>query len=264
MSAITKIANIMELNVEDRPWKVTEVCGGAESLYNLDLNRFYRIYNSVYKMLTDRCYTPLEKQLEKTKWISRYLGYLAELEDDSNDLDVFGVIDNMTLLFKLAKKLLLVYFHPLDSKICQNDMNYIHNLMGEKNAQHLVIVANNKATPKVSSVLGILGCNAQLFNEYDLVFTVINHQIVPKHILVTGEERDAILKTYATLPDAKQHLDLLPGIFTCDAIAKYYNFKVDDLIRIERPRSDGFVDLYYRIVTHPITDKDKKGGKKGS
>ncbi len=231
----------------------------AESLHNLDLNRFYRIYNTVYEMLADRGYKPLEAQLSKRKWVSRYLGYLAELEDDSNELDVFGIIDNMALLFKRGKKQLLVYFHPLDSKLCQNDMNYIHNLMSEKKAQHLVIVANNKATPKVSSVLGILGHNAQLFNEAELVFNVTKHQLVPKHVCVTGEERESILKTYATLPDGKQHIDLLPGMFTCDAVAKYYNYKVDDLIRIERPRKDGFVDISYRVVIYPITEKDRKG-----
>lgn len=233
-----------------------------EALHDLDLNRFYRIYHTVHEMTRDRGYTALEPQLDKKKWLSRYIGYLAELEDESNELDVFGIIDNMTLLFLRDKKQLLVYFHPFDSKIRQNDMNVIHNLMGKKNAQHLIIVANNKATPKVSSVLGILGHHAQLFNEEELVFNVTKTQLVPKHICVTGQEREDILNTYTKLPgDDEQHLDLLPGIFTCDAVAKYYNYKVDDLIKIERPRKDGLIDLTYRMVIYPITDKDKGNNK---
>lgn len=231
----------------------------TESLHCLDLNRFYRIYNTIYEMLNDRGYTPVQAQLSKKKWISCYLGYLAELDNDSSDMNVFGVIDNMTLLFKRGTKQLLVYFHPLDSKLCQSDMNCIHNLKSEKKCQHLVIVANNKATPKVSSVLGILGHHAQLFSENELVLNITRHQLVPKHTCIVGEERNIVLNMYATLPDGKQHNDLLPGMFTCDAIARYYNFKVDDLIRIERPRKDGFVDISYRIVIYPITDKDKKG-----
>nr|QBK87121.1 MAG: DNA-directed RNA polymerase subunit 5 [Marseillevirus LCMAC201] len=208
-------------------------------------------------MLKDREYTPGEPQLDKKKWISRYLGYLAELEDDSSGMDIFGIIDKMILLFVKGKKQLLVYFHPLNSKLCQSDMNCIHNLLSEKESQHLIIVANNKATPKVSNVLGILGHNAQLFSEDELMFNVTRHQLVPKHIRLDGEERELVLNTFAILPDGKQHLDLFPGMFTIDPIAKYYNFKVDDLICIERPRIDGFIDISYRIVIYPITDKDK-------
>jgi len=231
----------------------------ADLLHSLDLNRSYRIYTTIHEMLIDRGYTPVEAQLTKKTWISRYLGFLAELEDESTEMDAFGVIDSMSLLFKRNKKQLLVYFHPLDTKLCQSDMSYIRSLMSQRKAQHLVLVVNNKATPKVSSVLEILGHNAQLFSEEELMFNVTHHQLVPKHILVIGEEREEILRTYTTLPDGKQHLDLLPGLFTNDAVCKYYNFKVDDLIRIERQRPDGFVDLSYRVVIYPITEKDKKG-----
>ncbi len=230
----------------------------SECLHQLDLDRFYRIYTTVYEMLGDRGYTPVESKLNKKKWISRYLGYLAELEDDSSEMDIFGIIDKMLLLFSKGKKLLLVYFHPLNSKLCQSDMNYIHNLLTEKKAQHLIIVANNRATPKVFNVLGIIGPNAQLFSENELMFNVTRHQLVPKHTRLDGSSRESVIKTFTTLPDGKQHLDLFPGMFTNDPIAKYYNFKVNDIIHIERPRKDGFFDISYRTVIYPITDKDKK------
>lgn len=231
----------------------------AQTLHDLDLIRYFRIYTTIHEMLEDRGYTPLESMLTKKAWVSRYLGFLAELEDDENDTDSFTVIDNMTLLFKKNKKQLLVYFHPFDSKLSQNDMSYVRSLMTKKNAQHLVLVVNKNATHKVSNVLEILGHNAQIFSEEELLLNVTRHQLVPKHILVTGQDRDDILKMFITLPDGKQHMDLLPGMFTNDPIVKYYNFKVDDLIRIERPRNDGYFDLSYRIVIYPITEKDKKG-----
>jgi DNA-directed RNA polymerases I, II, and III subunit RPABC1 len=230
------------------------------SLLNLDLSRFYRIYNNVHEMLGARDYEPLEKKLKRKAFISRYLGYMAELQDDSNDIDAFGVIDQLTLLFKRKKTQLLVYFLPLETKLAQNDMDYIINtLMVEKNAQHLVIVANSKATPKVSSVLGILGSRAQLFTENELLTNITKHQFVPKHVLVSGDEQKRVLDEFAKLPgDDEYHLDVFPGMFTEDAVAKYYNFQLDDLVRIERVRKDGFVDISYRVVTLPMTDKEKK------
>lgn len=228
----------------------------ADSLYSLDLNRFYKIYTTVHEMLSDRGYTPLVEKVSKEEYISNYLGYLAEFEDDQNQLDVFSIIDNLSLLFKRGRKQLLVYFHPFDSKLAQNDMSYIHNMMSTKQAQHLIIVANNRATPKVANVLGILGSYAQLFSETELVFNVTRHQLVPRHQRASPEEREAILEKYTRMPDGKLHPELIPGIYTTDPIVKYYNFQPDDLIRIERPRKDGYYDLTFRIVTHPMTEKD--------
>ncbi len=232
----------------------------VESLHNLDLNRAYRIYNTVHEMMQDRGYNPLKPKLNKKAWISRYLGYLAEIEDESSEMGVFEVIDNMTLMFSYRekrKKKLLVYFHPLDSKLCQNDMNYIHKLKKSLKAQRLIIVVNNNATPKVSSVLGILGHHAQLFSENELVFNVTKHQLVPKHERATEEEKEETLNTYTILPDGKQHPALIPGMFTTDPIAKYYNYEIGDLINISRPRGDGFVDLTFRVVTYPMADEKK-------
>lgn len=231
----------------------------AAALHDIDLNRFYKIYNTVHEMLADRGYKPLKKKLNKQRWISKFLGYLAELEDPSSELDIFGVIDNMTLLFKRGKKRLLVYFYPLNLKLCQNDMNYIHTLMNEKTAEHLIIIANGKPTPKVASVLNILGHFAQFFSENELVFNITKHQLVPKYRLLEGTEREKVLKEYAVLPDGKVHLDVIPAMFTTDPIAKYYNYMIDDLVEIEYLRTDGYYDLGYRVITPPVTEKDKKG-----
>ena len=227
----------------------------ADSLYSLDLDKFYRIYTVLHEMLADRGYKPLAETFSKEEFISNYLGYLAEFEEQSNEIDVFSIIDKLALLFERGKKKLLVYFHPLDSKLAQNDMNYIHNMMTVHDAHHLIIVANNKATPKVSNVLGILGSYAQLFSENELIFNVTKHQLVPKHSLVSEQEKAIILNTFTKMPDGSIHPELIPGIYTTDPIVKYYNFQPDDLIRIERPRKDGYFDLTFRIVTHPTTEE---------
>ena len=160
----------------------------------------------------------------------------------------------MALLFHKDNKNLLVYFHPFDSKIAQMDMNCIQNLMNDKNAQYLIIVSNNKATPKVSNVLSIHGSDAQLFTETDLTYCAPMHQLVPKHIKVDDKERYEILNAYAKSSDGKIHLNLIPGLSITDPISKYYNFKIGDLIRIERPRIDGYFDITYRVVTESCND----------
>lgn len=221
-------------------------------LYNLDLKRFYQIYKTVHQMLWDRGYESCDPFMTLKEYASFYTGLIAEHNE------AFDIIDNLVLLFEKNGKLLLVYFHPLDSKLCQSDMSYIHQLMGKQGAKQLIIIVNNNATPKVSSVFDILGHKAQLFREQELLFNVTKHQLVSKHTLVVDEERENILNYYARTEDGEIRLDLLPGIFSTDPVCKYYNFKLDDLIRIERPRPDGYSDVTFRVVIHPITDKDKK------
>jgi DNA-directed RNA polymerases I, II, and III subunit RPABC1 len=226
-----------------------------ECIYNLNLNNYYNIYTTIHEMLDQRGYEPIEPKMDKKIWVSKYLGLIAELENNTIT-DEFEMIDKMSLLFTRNKKLLLVYFHPFDIKLAQKDMNCVHKLMNEKKAQHLIIVANNKATPKVTNVLGILGHNAQLFTEQELSFNITKHQLVPKHVKVDDEEKKHILEKYAKHPDGNIHIEMLPAIFINDPVAKFYGFKVDDLIRIERPRLDGYFDYTYRVVTNPMSDKD--------
>lgn len=240
-------------------------------LQNLDINRYYRIYENVHRMMCDREFSPLEPKLEKSKYISLFIGLLAQVLDPDDPMDEFGLIDELIILFEKQNKLLMVYFHPFDSKLAQKDITGIYNILNEKGAQQLVIIAN-ASTPKVSNVLSILGnggqqsigesesiYNVQIFTENEMIYNVTDHQLVPKHIKASPEEKEHILDKYTKSEDGKLHPEWLPGIYTTDAIVRYYNFEIDDLIRIERPRKDGEIDITYRIVTVPMADeKDKR------
>jgi len=230
----------------------------VECLHNLDLNKHYKIYKNVHEMLDDRDYTPIKSVLSKKDWISQYLGFLAELEDPDSKMNEFKMIDSMSVLFKktINNKIvkLLAYFYPLDSKLSQKDMISIHTLAKSKKAPHLVIIANNKATSKVSNVIDILGHNTQLFTEEELCINPTKHQLVPKHELCSLEEREKIINAYALSPDGSVQLNVLPGLLTTDPIAKWYNFAPDDLVKIWRPRPDGYFDITYRIVCHSMKE----------
>ena len=232
----------------------------VECLHNLDLNKHYLIYKNVHEMLIERGYEPIIKMMLKKDWLSQYLGNLADMENPDSKMTDFKMIDSMSILFKkmINNKLvkLLVYFYPLDSKLSQKDMICIHSLAKQKKAQHLVIIVNTKATPKVANVIEILGQHTQLFTEEELCINPTKHQLVPKHELCSGEEREKIINAYAKGSDGNLLLNVLPGLLTTDPIAKWYNYAPDDLIKIYRPRPDGYFDITYRIVSHPMNEKN--------
>lgn len=215
-----------------------------DRLIDLDLDRFYTIYDNVHHMMKDRGYKSVSPQLSIKEFKSNYLGWLADLQDQK--LEAYDIIDELALIF-VKKKRLLVYFHVLDSKLCQNDITCIHKMKKDKDAKELIIVAKNRATPKVSGVLSVIGDEAQLFSEDELLFNPTKHQLVSKHVLLNKKDRDDVIKRYAIV-DNQTRLDVFPALLANDAIAKYYHFKPNDIIRIERPRPDGYIDISYRVV----------------
>lgn len=170
------------------------------------------------------------------------------------------IADELRIYFMNGEKRAMVYFFPLDVKLSQANMEYVHSLVTRDNVHTLVIIAKKQPTPKVSGVLGIMGSNAQIFLEHEMYINPTKHQLVPPHILVSDpDERTRILEFYSKSPkDGKARMELFPALFTNDPVAKYYGFKPDDLVEIRRPRRDGYYNISYRVVTHPVTDNDKK------
>lgn len=233
----------------------------ANYLYTIDWERYYRIYDTVHQMLSDRGFDPVKPQLSLADWKSNIVGVLSELEDPDTVTNAFEIIDSLECFFKKRRprqksdpRLMHVYFYPLDTKLTQQEFHYVYVRMQDAAAQQLLIVVNTSPTPKVTSMLNNMGNNAQIFTEQELSFNITRHQLVPKHIRVDAEERNTVLQTY-TIKDGIEHSEWLPGLHTIDPICKYYNWVSGDIIRIERPRKDGFVNITYRIVTQPLSEK---------
>jgi len=74
--------------------------------------------------------------------------------------------------------------------------------------------------------------------EPEQTLNLMNHELIPKHILLTEEEKQEVMDKYK-LKKTKQ----FPRIKKGDPIVKMIGGKPDDLIKIERKSN-----VYYRIV----------------
>lgn len=70
---------------------------------------------------------------------------------------------------------------------------------------------------------------------------ILKHELVPKHIVLTKEEKEKILKKYG-VKEAQ-----LPKILASDPVVKLIGAKPGDLIKIIR-EENGKKYIYYRIV----------------
>ena len=83
--------------------------------------------------------------------------------------------------------------------------------------------------------------NTEVFNDVDLLVNIIDNNLVPKHILLSDEEAKNILIEY------KINKENLPRILSGDRIAKYYNVKPGQIVKIIRPSITAGEEIAYRV-----------------
>lgn len=86
--------------------------------------------------------------------------------------------------------------------------------------------------------------NTEVFNDVDLLVNIIDNNLIPKHILLTDEEANNILNEY------KINKDNLQRILSGDRIAKYYNVKAGQIVKIIRPSITAGEEIIYRVCVN--------------
>ena len=71
---------------------------------------------------------------------------------------------------------------------------------------------------------------------------VLDHELVPEHIVLSEEEAEEVLKRYNTTKDK------LPGILEEDPVVKAIGAKKGDIIKIIRDSPTAGKAVYYRVV----------------
>ncbi|MEM5793113.1 MAG: DNA-directed RNA polymerase subunit H [Candidatus Aenigmatarchaeota archaeon] len=77
----------------------------------------------------------------------------------------------------------------------------------------------------------------------DQKIDVLKHELVPKHRILTEEEKEALLKKYGV------KLTQLPRISSKDPVVKAIGAKPNDVLEITRKSVTAGETKYYRVVT---------------
>jgi DNA-directed RNA polymerase I, II, and III subunit RPABC1 len=82
----------------------------------------------------------------------------------------------------------------------------------------------------------------EVFAIKNLLFNVTKHNIVPKHLILTPEQTSDVMNLYAV-----KNRSQFPKILSTDPIARYYDMKPGQLVKITRSSTATGENISYRF-----------------
>ncbi|KAI8830728.1 RNA polymerase [Chytriomyces cf. hyalinus JEL632] len=196
--------------------------------------KLWRVHKTVHQMVNDRGFLVGEHELNmsldqfkadhyRAQVIDRAsLTFLVEHKDDHEQLLVFFT-DEETVGIKPIKK------------VCERMM--------QQSIMKAILIYREKLTPSSNKVIMEMApkYDIQLFKEAELMVNITHHSLVPKHMLLSKEEKATLLARYR-LKDSQ-----LPRIMQSDPVARYYGLKRGQVVKITRPSETAGRYNTYRI-----------------
>ena len=198
-----------------------------------EAKRLFRARATVRDMLRDRGYTVSVPRNEQT--MNSFATYLLGVE---NDYELCIVAKNK------KRKRVFVYF-PTDAKLGVKPIREIVQHLEKQECKHAIIVYKEAITPFAQREIDEDISKRVVVNKFkleSLLYNVTHHTGVPKHTVLTRQERDEYLHTNNIVADK------LPKIFSSDPVIQYYGLKRGQMVKIERFNPEGHAFYYYRIV----------------
>ena len=84
--------------------------------------------------------------------------------------------------------------------------------------------------------------DTEVFRIHELLINIMDHDLIPKHIVLNEDEKKKYLEAYETNKKTMSKMNVT------DPVARYYNMQVGDIVRIERPSITSGISIHYRIV----------------
>jgi DNA-directed RNA polymerase subunit H (RpoH/RPB5) len=174
--------------------------------------------------------------------------------DDTGINELFSAYNNNQLdmlLSKLdnSKKVYVKYnLEKLNETIINNyiqDLYLSEEIVLSKN-DDLIIIIKNEPNESMMNVLKNIwdkdNIYVNIFNIKRLQYNILNHELVPKHTILTDEEVIEMKKRYNITNDSQ-----LPDISRFDPVGQAICIRPGQICKIERPSRSSITSFFYRI-----------------
>jgi DNA-directed RNA polymerase I, II, and III subunit RPABC1 len=148
-------------------------------------------------------------------------------------------INEDEILFTLDDKKYGIKFISLFLTTIKKEAS-IENFLSKNVDTHKFVIINKLTDRAIKQILEYQ--NTEVFTIDELLIVIIDHNLVPKHILLTQEEKDKYFEVF------NHHPRDMKKILVNDPVARFYGAKITDLFKIIRSSITSGKEVDYRIV----------------
>jgi len=150
------------------------------------------------------------------------------IKDDNDDQEYMIELDNDSN-YNTTIKNKKIYIKIFDYKITSVNKNSpIGEFISKYDTEYKILIVQD-INQKSENIIESYDTQTEVFKINHLMINIVEHVLVPKHIVLSKEETDNVLQAYR----AKKRDMMI--IRTTDPVAKYYNMKPGDIVKIIRP-----------------------------
>ncbi|KAJ1979932.1 DNA-directed RNA polymerases II 24 kDa polypeptide (RNA polymerase II subunit 5) [Dimargaris cristalligena] len=206
-----------------------------DSYDSREVPRLWRVNRTIHEMMSDRGY--LVGQSELTMPLEQFQQAHAP----------GGKVDRTTLTFLVQKRddpsdQIFVFF-PDDTSLGVAPIRKYCERMISQNVQKGVVIYVKNLTSAAVKIMDQMRdkYRFEFFKEAELMVNITRHRLVPKHEILTPEEKRTLLHRYR-LKETQ-----LPRIQNTDPVARYYGLDRGQVVKITRASETAGRYLTYRL-----------------
>nr|BAS01922.1 RNA polymerase I, II and III [Amorphochlora amoebiformis] len=188
-----------------------------EKYYTLRKNYLEMLYRRGYNVKESEFYLTYNDYKQNIMNYSAYHKIFKLYYNISNTKEKVCIIIEIIGFVKIKKKFSSLY---ITKKL------EISLTLGSK---HIIFIIKKISTNALRALqIGRKNYYFEIFYEYEVLLNVIKHFLVPKHDMLTKEEKSILLKNYMIKESQ------LPKILKSDPVSRYYGAKKGDVFKITR------------------------------
>jgi len=197
------------------------------------------VKQTIIKMFVNRGFINPENKDKYTKKL---------IENENDDMEYIIQLDNVKN-YNTEIKNKKVYIKIFDYKISSiNKTSTIGEFISKYDKEYKFLIVQD-INSRSEAVVETYQTQVEIFKFNKLQSDVTEHDLVPQHIVLTKEEGEQVLESY------RARKRDMPLIRTNETVARYYNMKSGEIVKIIRPSPLTGEAIAYRLV---IKSKDQK------
>lgn len=161
---------------------------------------------------------------------------------NNNQLDLLLENKNNTKIF--VKYYLGKSLRPANIQEIAEDLFNLEEILSKDD--ELLIIVKDDINDSIKNMLVHIWNSQKIFVSIislkRLQYNILNHNLVPKHIIMTEEEKIDVKKKYNVIDDSK-----FPEISRFDPVSTLIGLRPDNLCKIIRPSKTSITSEFYRL-----------------